>query len=613
MTATINATTATLPLSQLRIDEKSNVRHANRGLDPVLVSSIKAIGLRSPLAVRKNGKGYVIFAGGQRFLALQEIAKERGEPDMPVPVIITDEADAAAREASLHENVARSAMHPVDEYRAYAQLANDKERPMSVDQIAKRFGVSEKGVHQRLALGQLDDSVLNAWQADELDGKAAKLFTMQPDKKAQKSVLEQLRVGGYMHEHTVREALGLGFNSRAGKLLELVTEDAYLARGGKVMRDLFADERSDNTSVSDPVLLKAMGDELIDREIARLSAEGWGTVSKVRPTDMWSYPQIDVTGRPTKEEAARLKEIEKIFAAAEKADEYLENNDELEEEQAAIQQKIEERALATIDAKKKEKALVFVSLSHDQSRIIIEFRNPPKATSTGTAGKDKTKDKSKAAAEDAISQALQLRQAEQMTAAAQLAVTHQPHVAMAILIAGISSNDDALGIHQTSMSHNRPKFAATLASALKLNTTDQIKVLTELVSKNINLVKRYPAAAVLDDASHRALAEAIDGKKLTAITREKFDAKDYFASVSRTVIVEAVREAMGEEHARKVSDMKKDEAAKFATANLPKLKWLPKQLRVPGYDGPTAKAAPKPAAKASAKKAPATAAKKAKR
>ncbi|WP_315768239.1 ParB/RepB/Spo0J family partition protein [Bradyrhizobium sp. SZCCHNR2012] len=612
MTATINATTATLPLSQLRIDEKSNVRHANRGLDPVLVSSIKAIGLRSPLAVRKNGKGYVIFAGGQRFLALQEIAKERGEPDMPVPVIITDEADAAAREASLHENVARSAMHPVDEHRAFMLLATDKDHPLDVQQIATRFGTSEKIVLQRLALGQLDDSVLNAWQAGELDGKVAKLFTMQPDKKAQKSVLERLRVGGYMHEHSVREALGLGYNSRAGKLLELVTEEAYVARGGKVMRDLFADERSDNTSVSDPVLLKAMADELIDREIARLSAEGWGTVTKERPTDMWSYPQIDVTGKPTKEEAARLKEIEKIFAAAEKADNYLENNDQLEEEQAAIQQKIEERALATIDAQKKEKAIVFVSLSHDQSRIMIEFRNPPKeARSTPAA--QKGKDKAKGAPEDAISQALQLRQAEQLTAAAQLAVTHQPHVAMAILIAGISSNDDALGIHQTSISHNRPKFAATLTSALKLSTTDQIKVLTELVSKNINLVKRYPAAAVLDDASHRALAEAIDGKKLTAITREKFDAKDYFASVSRTVIVEAVREAMGEEHARKVGEMKKDEAAKFATANLPKLKWLPKQLRVPGYDGPAAKAAPKAPAKASAKKAPAKAAKKAKR
>ena len=59
----------------------------------------------------------------------------------------------------------------------------------------------------------------------------------------------------------------------------------------------------------------------------------------------------------------------------------------------------------------------------------------------------------------------------------------------------------------------------------------------------------------------------------------------------------AVREAMGDDHARKVGAMGKADAAKFATANLPKLKWLPKQLRVAGYDGPTKKVVAKKKAK----------------
>ena len=97
--------------------------------------------------------------------------------------------------------------------------------------------------------------------------------------------------------------------------------------------------------------------------------------------------------------------------------------------------------------------------------------------------------------------------------------------------------------------------------------------------------------------SGSAVASAINGKALTAALRETFDAKDYFNSVSRATIVEAVREAMGDQHASAVAKMDKAGAIKFALANLPKTKWLPKQLRVAGYDGPAKKAAKKPAAK----------------
>src|SRR5262249_32681272 len=149
---------------------------------------------------------------------------------------------------------------------------------------------------------------------------------------------------------------------------------------------------------------------------------------------------------------------------------------------------------------------------------------------------------------------------------------------------------------------NQPKFDATLASALKMTTAQQIEALTKIVADNIKLVQSYMKEPVLTHPDRRALAEAIDGKALTAATREKWDAKDFFTSVSRSTIVEAVREAMGDDHARKVAAMGKADAAKFATGNLPKLKWLPKQLRVPGYDGPAAKAKT-PAKKAPGKKA----------
>lgn len=158
--------TTTLAVTDLRIDEKANVRRHGRGADPQMIASIKAIGLRQPLLVRPNGKGHVVIDGGKRFEAIAELVKAGELPkDYAVPVIIASADDAKARETSLALNVIRTNMHPVDEFRAFHQLHTDKTNPQTPEQIAARFGISTKGVVQRLALGALDDSVLNAWLA----------------------------------------------------------------------------------------------------------------------------------------------------------------------------------------------------------------------------------------------------------------------------------------------------------------------------------------------------------------------------------------------------------------------------------------------------------------
>lgn len=596
--------TTTLAVTDLRIDEKANVRRHGRGADPQMIASIKAIGLRQPLLVRPNGKGHVVIDGGKRFEAIAELVKAGELPkDYAVPVIIASADDAKARETSLALNVIRTNMHPVDEFRAFHQLHTDKTNPQTPEQIAARFGISTKGVVQRLALGALDDSVLNAWLAGEINADHAKLFTMQPSKKTQKAALEATRASNWgINSNVIRQALGLTRETQAGKLLALVTEDAYIARGGKVNRDLFATDRDDNTTISDVALLNAMAQELLDKECERLTAEGWGTVTQQVPDSIWNYPRIDVTAKPTKEEAARLKQIEKELEALEEADEY--DDGTLEGERETIQQKIElamaisrssiERALASIDAKTKAKSIAFVKLSHDRSRIEIDFRaQPAKEKPLALKGGDKAKAK-KVAPEDAISQALLHRQAEQMTAAARLAIVKQSNVALAVLIATITSSNEACQIRGR-LDHKAPKFETALAAALKMTTAQQIDALTKLTASNITLYRSMMREPVLNDVQFNAVASAINGKALTSALRETFDAKDFFNSVSRAAIVDAVREAMGDDHASNVAKMDKAGAVKFAVANLPKTKWLPKQLRVTGYDGPAHKT--KPAAK----------------
>jgi ParB family chromosome partitioning protein len=579
MTAT--ATTSIVPLSDLRLDEKANVRHANRGVDPVLLASIKAHGLRQPLIVRKNGKGYVVVDGGQRLAVLQEIAKLGGGNTHATVIIADDDmTDAGAREVSLALNIARTAMHPVDEYRAFALLHTDKEKPLDVASIATRFGISEKIVAQRLALGALDESVLKAWQDGEIKEEVARAFTLASSKKQQAQVLAEVLKGNYFpNPYNIRRALKIG-DDNMGKYLDLVGIEAYEARGGKVHRDLFGSDHQ----VDKPELVKAMVDELLTATMSKLVADGWAW-ARLAPDvqDNWRYPRVPVASTPTKAETKRLKELQAICE-----DENLEQDviDKASDEYDALEAEIK---LRSYTAKQKAGAGCFVDIEGTSLSIEYGRIEPKEDAKTATAKKVATEKKKARKPEDAIPDNLIVRLSEQTTAAVQATLHHDQRVALAALIAGITSGEQCVGIASTrhNFRSNRPSFAAAFDAAMKLATAKQIETLAKIVADAVNL-KTFKAPT-LDHAGHRRLCEAINSKAFHAALREKFDAKDYFTSASRSTIVAAVTEAMGKDHGSKIAKMDKGAAVKFAVANLPKLKWLPKQMRVASYDGPKAK------------------------
>jgi ParB family chromosome partitioning protein len=154
--------------------------------------------------------------------------------------------------------------------------------------IAKRFSKTERQVEQRLALGQLDDKVLAAYVEDKIGADAIRAFTQAPSKVAQVAALEKVLKGGHVNGWTVRKALGMTDHD-AGKYLELVGEEAYIKRGGKVSRDLFGSDHI----VSDPGLIKAMVAELLDAKCKELVADGWKEATTVQPQNIWSYERID--------------------------------------------------------------------------------------------------------------------------------------------------------------------------------------------------------------------------------------------------------------------------------------------------------------------------------
>jgi ParB family chromosome partitioning protein len=119
-----------VPLNRL-YPAPENVRRtgAGAGLDE-LAASIQAHGLLQNLNVRREvgprgaptGR-YFVIAGGRRLLALQRLAQAgRIGRTARIPCRVVE--DDQAREASLAENVVRVAMHPADQFEAFARLSS---------------------------------------------------------------------------------------------------------------------------------------------------------------------------------------------------------------------------------------------------------------------------------------------------------------------------------------------------------------------------------------------------------------------------------------------------------------------------------------------------------
>ncbi|MBK8840320.1 MAG: ParB N-terminal domain-containing protein [Hyphomonadaceae bacterium] len=138
-----------IPLNKL-IASPRNVRRKDRKADiDALAASIASCGLLQNLCVvAGEGDRFEVDAGGRRLMALKKLAKDGViAKDFPVPCHVVASEDG--REVSLIENIHRVAMDAMDEVDAFAALVAEGATP---DDIARRFGATQRHVEQRLAL-----------------------------------------------------------------------------------------------------------------------------------------------------------------------------------------------------------------------------------------------------------------------------------------------------------------------------------------------------------------------------------------------------------------------------------------------------------------------------
>jgi ParB family chromosome partitioning protein len=294
-------------------------RNVRRASDPhanlQLKADIEARGLLQNLvvtSVRKPKGCFAVEAGERRRQALLALVDEgKLAADHAVSCLVVDRD--TGQEASLAENFQRLAMNPADECLAFSALVEQGSDP---ETIARRFGLTARFVEGRLRLASLAPAVFDALGAGEISLDVAKAYAATPDAERQTYVFEQ--VGrSYMANNadSIRRMMTRATVGAGDRRARLVGEEAYVAAGGRIERDLFAD--ADEARWLDVALLERLAAERM-QELAAAAAAEHG-LAFVRPTlDGWAgYPATEglrpvaVEAPPlTDEESARVDALE---------------------------------------------------------------------------------------------------------------------------------------------------------------------------------------------------------------------------------------------------------------------------------------------------------------
>ena len=282
MTATTEAAAETgstlfIPLHRLKKSPKNARKTPHPKADiEALAASIAAKGLLQNLVVeperKDDGKetGYYLVTIGEGRRLAHLLRAKRKEIRKAEPVRCILDTAHNAHEISLAENVIRSAMHPADQFEAFAKL--HREEGMAAEDIAARFGVTPTVVRQRLKLGAIAPTLMQAYRDEDLTLEELTAFAITDDHARQEQVWSELPPYHRSRDAILR-ALSEGQVSSHDRRASFIGAEAYQAAGGSIIRDLFDEEGGG--FFADAALLNRLVREKLEAEAAAVKAEGW--------------------------------------------------------------------------------------------------------------------------------------------------------------------------------------------------------------------------------------------------------------------------------------------------------------------------------------------------
>ena len=451
-----------VPLSQLRPSRRNVRKTAGQSIN-ALAASIARVGLLQNLTVilASDGEHYEVVAGGRRLAALKLLAKKRHIPkDWEMPCLLVQ--DASARTVSLTENVQREAMHPADQFEAFAALVAEG-RP--VEDIAADFAVTPLVVQRRLKLANVSPRLMADYRADAVSLDQLMALAITDDHAAQEAAFYdaptwQRNPSQLRDRLTERE-----IDAYRHPLVRFVELNTYEAAGGGIRRDLFA-EGDAGVYLTDAALLERLAQDKLAGIAAEVKAEGWAWVDA---TPSATYADLQAFHRaprerrtPNKREAQRMEKLqEKMLAIGEAVDAAMEADDEekaeaLQEEGDRLGEQLQALEDTLLDYSPNVKAAAGAIVTLDRQGQIVVHRGllreaEAKALRTlerlrqgfgsdGEAGNDDTGEDGDNEGQPkiaAMSDKLAQRLSAHRTAALQIEVARHPQVALAALVHGM--------------------------------------------------------------------------------------------------------------------------------------------------------------------------------
>ncbi|WP_348692531.1 ParB/RepB/Spo0J family partition protein [Stutzerimonas balearica] len=604
-----------------------NVRKTPRMSISELAASIQRVGLLQNLIVTAtaDGERYEVVAGGRRLAALKLLAKKhRISKEWEVPCLLV--ADGTARTASLTENVQREAMHPADQFEAFAALVAEG-RP--IEDIAADFSVTPLVVQRRLKLANVSPRLLADYRADAVSLDQLMALAITDDHTAQEAAFYDAPTW-QRSPHNLRDRLTeREIDAHRHPLVRFVGLNAYEAAGSGTRRDLFA-EADSGVYLTDATLLERLAQDKLASLAAEVKAEGWAWVDATpgaTHADLQAFQRAPRQRRsPNKREAQRIEKLQtKMQALAEAVDAALDAEDEekadaLQEEGEHLGEQLQALEDGLQDYGEAVKAAAGAIVTIDRNGVAVIHRGllreaEAKALRTlerlrqgfgseGEAGNDDTGEEADDAPKPAaMSDRLAQRLSAHRTAALQIEVARHPQVALAALVHGMVQtvlhgsyygHDLPLGVKLTQqdrlegMAPDWPESPAAVALrelqqvAGEALPEDSAELFAALLAKSQDELVRLLAVCVASTVDvvtprvtqHQPGAELAQAVGLDMAAWWQPTADGYFQHVPKAAILEAVGE-FAPEHVTRLVKLKKGDIASEAERLADGTGWMP--------------------------------------
>jgi len=622
-----------VPLSRLVLRPTGrNVRKTPRMSIPELAASIQRVGLLQNLIViaAADGEHYEVVAGGRRLAALKLLAKKhRIAKDWEVPCLLV--ADGTARTASLTENVQREAMHPADQFEAFAALVAEG-RP--IEDIAADFSVTPLVVQRRLKLANVSPRLMVDYRADAVSLDQLMALSITDDHAAQESAFYDAPTW-QRHPANLRERLTeREIDAYRHPLVRFVGLDTYEQAGGGVRRDLFA-EGDAGVYLTDAALLERLVQDRLACITAEVKTEGWAWVDAtpgVTHADLHAFQRAPRERRePSKREAQRIEKLQtKMQEVGEALDAALDAEDEdkadsLQEEGEALGEQLQalEDGLQDYGPNVKAAAGAIVTIDRNGEAVIhrgLLREAEAKALRTlerlrqGFDGEDAENDDEGDMADEAKAPVMSDRLAQRLsahrTAALQIEVARHPQVALAALVHGMVQtvlqashygNDLPLGVRLTvqnrleGMAPDWPESSAAVAlrelqqgwgGKLPEDGAELFAVLLAMEQGELVRLLAVCVASTVDVVTPRAPQRQPGGELAQAVGLDMAawwqpTAEGYFKHIPKAAILQAVGE-YAPEHVTRLAKLKKADIASEAERLADGTGWMPAIFRAEG-------------------------------